>query len=143
DIQNERNVTDRRFMSESDAADIYQAIKAADPARIATASLAPEPARSAADSNARVGGDVTAYHDPRGSDWYQLGVVRSVVNDLKTNGKPVYLQEPTPTRNNGSTAINGPASIFLQAMANAKLAGAAAWCFHTREGVNDWRTGPQ
>src|SRR5439155_1183780 len=37
DIQNERNVEDRRFMSEQDVGTIFRAIKAAHPERIATA----------------------------------------------------------------------------------------------------------
>jgi hypothetical protein len=36
---------------------------------------------------------------------------------------------------------NDRAEYFLQAFANAKLAGAAAWCFHTEVGV-DFRDGP-
>jgi hypothetical protein len=143
DIQNERNVPDRRYMSESDVASIFAGIKAVDPARIATADNSSwSTPQYAADFTARLGLDVTAYHEPRGSDWYTLAANQSVVRALKSNGRPAYLQEPSPTRD---TIYPYPsierADYFLQAIANAKLAGAAAWCFHTDAG-SYFGTGP-
>src|SRR5712691_8047154 len=68
DIQNERNVGDRRFMSEANVASIFAGIKAIDPARITTASNSPvDPPEYAAAFAARLGLDVTAYHEPRTS----------------------------------------------------------------------------
>ena len=143
DIQNERNVPDRRFMSEADVARIRAAIKAIDPDRIAFASNAPvDDARYAADMTARLGLDVTAYHEPRLADWYQLGFIQRIVRVLRSNGRPAYLQEPMATRDSRSAQpSNTRADYFLQARANAQAAGAAAWCFHTRVGV-DFRSGP-
>jgi hypothetical protein len=143
DIENERNVTDRRFMSGSDVASIFAGVKATDPARIAFASNAPvDPPEYAAKFAADLGLDVTAYHEPRPSNWYELGVTQAVVRALKTNGRPAYLQEPMSTRDNlFSYPSNDRAEYFLQAIAHAKLAGAAAWCFHTEVGV-DFRNGP-
>jgi hypothetical protein len=144
DIQNERNVGDRRYMSEADVGGIYQAIKAADPARIATAdnslgeSWGPQ---YAADFTARLGLDVTAFHESRRSDWYTLAFYQSMIATLRSNGRPAYLQEPNSTRDRTYIA-NDRAEYYMQAVANAKLAGAAAWCFHTLEGVNFNDGGP-
>jgi hypothetical protein len=143
DIQNERNVGDRRFMSEANVARIFAAIKAADPSRIATASVAPvNDARYAADFTARLGLDVTAYHEPRPANWYQLSFVQAVVSAMRANGKPAYMQEPMTTRDSlYRYPSNTRAEFFLQSFAHAKLSGAAAWCFHTEVGV-DFRDGP-
>jgi hypothetical protein len=142
DIQNERNVGDRRFMSETDVGRIFAAVKATDPARIATASNAPvNDAQYAADFAARLGLDVTAYHEPRPANWYQADFVQGVVRAMRSNGKPAYMQEPMATRDSlFAYPSNSRAEYFLQAIANAKLAGAAAWCFHTEVGV-DFRSG--
>jgi hypothetical protein len=143
DIQNERDVQDRRFMSVADVGSIFAGIKATDPARIATASNAPvDTPESAAQFTAALGLDVTAFHEGRPSNWYELGVIQAVVRALKSNGRPAYLQEPMATRDSlFRYPSNSRAEYFLQAIANAKLAGAAAWCFHTEVGV-DFRDGP-
>jgi hypothetical protein len=143
DIQNERNVGDRRFMSEADVASIYAGIKSVDPSRIATAdnSLGEDwGPQYASDFTARLGLDVNAFHERRASDWYTLPFYQRIVRTLKGAGKPVYLQEPNNTRDS-HYAANDRAEYFMQAIANAKLAGAAAWCFHTLEGT-DFRQGP-
>jgi hypothetical protein len=144
DIQNERNVTDRRFMSETDVARALAAIKSVDPARIVVASNSPvDPPEYAADFTARVGLDATAYHEPRNSRWYTASEVQSVVGAMRKNGKPAYLQEPMSTRDDlFPYPAHDRADYFMQAIANAKLAGAAAWCFHTDVAV-DYRTGPR
>jgi hypothetical protein len=143
DIQNERNVTDRRFMSEADVGRIYRAIKATDPARIATASNAPvDDLRYPAQFTSALGLDVTAYHEDRPVNWYELGVAQRVVDAMRVNGKPAYLQEPMSTRDDlFRYPSNDRADYFLKAYVHAKLAGAAAWCFHTEVGV-DFRNGP-
>jgi hypothetical protein len=139
DIQNERNVGDRRFMSEPDVASIFNAIKAVHPSRIATASNSPADTPAyAAQFTARLGLDVTAYHEERHSDWFELGTYQAVVGTMRSNGRPAYLQEPNATRNRMYLA-NDRAEYFLRAIANAKLAGAAAWCFHTTVGIVDFR----
>jgi len=143
DIQNERNVMDRRYMSEADVASIFASIKSIDPARIATAdnSLGEDwGPQYAADFTKRLGLDVTAFHEARRSNWYTLPFYQGVVGTLKSNGKPAYLQEPNSTRD-PTYQSNDRADYYLRAIASAKLAGAAAWCFHTLVGV-DFRTGP-
>lgn len=144
DIQNERNVRDRRFMSEEDVGRIYRAVKAADPARIAFASNAPvEDTQYVADFTTRLGLDVAAYHDPRPENWYQFSVIEPIVRTMKSSGTPAYLQEPNTTHDDlYSYPSNTRAEFFQQAIANAKLAGAAAWCFHTEVGV-DFRSGAE
>jgi hypothetical protein len=143
DIQNERNVQDRRFMSEADVASILAGIKATDSARIAFASNSPvDDAAYAAAFATRLGLDVTAYHEPRPVNWYQLNFLGPIVRTMRSNGKPAYLQEPMTTRDSlYAYPSNSRVEYFLQAIANAKLSGAAAWCFHTEVGV-DFRTGP-
>jgi hypothetical protein len=143
DIENERNVQDRRFMSGADVRSIFVGIKATDPARIAFASNAPvDSPEYAAQFAADLGLDVTAYHEPRPPNWYELGVTQAVVRAMKVNGRPAYLQEPMATRDTYFRyPSNDRAEYFLQAFANAKLSGAAAWCFHTEVGV-DFRDGP-
>ena len=143
DIQNERNVGDRRFMSVANVASILAAIRATDPARIVTCSNSPvDDAQYAADFTGQLGLDVTAYHEPRSSTWYTLASYQSVVGRMKSNGRPAYLQEAMPTRDDlFFYPSHDRAEYFLQGIAHAKLAGAAAWCFHTDVGV-DFRAGP-
>jgi hypothetical protein len=144
DIQNERNVFDRRHMSEDDVARIYAAIKAVDPSRIAFASNAPvADLQEIVDFENHLGLDVVAYHDPRPSNWYEFGVIDRIVRAMRSTGRPAYLQEPNTTRDDlFFYPSNDRAFYFQQAIANAKLAGAAAWCFHTEVGV-DFRDGPE
>ena len=145
DIQNERNVQDRRFLAEQDVASIYRAIKAVDPARIVGCSEARgDAAGPAVDASfvARLGLDVTMLHETRSSDWYTLPVQQYVISALRANGRPAYMQEPMTTRDALFTyPSHDRAEYFLQAIAHAKLAGAAAWTFHTQEGA-DFRNGP-
>ena len=141
DIQNERNVLDRRFMSEADVRSTFSGIKAIDPSRIAFADNAPvDTPEYAAQFAVNLGLDVTAYHDPRPANWYELGVTESIVRALKRSGRPVYLQEPMSAHDNRYPSSDR-AEYFLQAIAHAKLSGAAAWCFHTRVGI-DFRGSP-
>ena len=142
DIQNERNVGDRRFMSEADVQSIFAGIKSVDPARITTASNSPvDTPEYAADFAGRLGLDVTAYHEPRMSRWYWLSSMETVVRAMKSTGRPAYLQESMPTRDNlFPYPAHDRAEYFMQGIAHAKLSGAAAWCFHTDVGT-DYRDG--
>jgi hypothetical protein len=144
DIQNERNVTDQRFMSEADVALALSAIRSIDPTRIVVASNSPaDSAEYAADFTARLGLNATAYHEPRNPRWYTLPEAQNNVGAMRKNGKPAYLQEPMPTRDDlFSYPAHDRADYFIQALAHAKLAGAAAWCFHTDVAI-DYRTGPR
>ena len=142
DIENERNVLDRRRMSEDEVGRIYRALKEVDPNRIATASNSigeEEGPQFSADFTRRLGLDVVALHESRKSYWYTLPFLQSAVSTMKQYGRPAYLQEPNSTRDHSYEA-NDRAEYYLQAVVNAKLAGAAAWCFHTQAGV-DFRDG--
>lgn len=130
DIQNERNIYGPfgRPLTAADVAAIAGAIKRAHPDRIVTASNSQnESASFAAEFTKQTGLDVTAYHDPRVSSWYQWKDVRVIVATLRANEKPAYLQEPTRS----PFLSTDRADYFREARANAKRAGAAAWCFHT------------
>ena len=133
DLQNERNVYGPfgKPLGMGDVISTRAGIKSVHAERIVTASNSSE--NTAAETStfaAQAGLDVTAYHDPRTSHFFEAGHVQAVVGALKRNGKPAYLQEPIPTR-----YIYFPASYsadnYREQMINAKLAGAAAWCFHT------------
>jgi len=142
DIQNERDVPDRRFMSDADVALILKSIRSADPMRIVVASTTQTP-EHAADSTAKLGLDATAYHEPRNPRWYTLPETQYIVDAMRKNGKPAYLQEPMVTRDDlFHYPANDRAEYFIQALANAKAAGAAAWCFHTDVAI-DYRKGPR
>jgi hypothetical protein len=135
DIENERNIYGPfgRSLAAPDVAAIVAAIKAIDPARIVTASNSQDlEAGAAAQFTTDVNLDVTAYHDPRIPNWYTAAQIESVVGTLRRSGRPVYLQEPTRFPNPSTDR----AEYFKTAHANAKRAGAAAWCFHTDLGFN-------
>jgi len=133
DIQNETNVYGPfgKPLGMGDVISIRAGIKSIHASRIVTASISSnDTAAFTSDYAARTGLDVTAYHDPRTSQFHTASHVQSIVGDLKRNGKPAYLQEPMPTQ-----YVYFPASYssenYRNQMINAKLAGAAAWCFHT------------
>ena len=133
DIQNETNVYGPfgRALPASDVIAIRSGIKSIHASRIVTSSISSnDTAAYTSDFAARTGLDVTAYHDPRTSQFHVLSHVQSIVGDLKANGKPAYLQEPMPTQ-----YVYYPASYvsdnYREQMINAKAVGAAAWCFHT------------
>jgi hypothetical protein len=134
DIQNERDDIGcfGQPMSEPDVKDAYDRMHAAHADRVIVASSTGD-AGSAASFTSRVGLWATAFHDPRICEWYQWGQTAAVVGALRSNGKPAYLQEPSRY---GAGCNVDNADYFRQAVANAKLAGAAAWCFHTDLGFN-------
>ena len=136
DIQNEREIYGPldRPLPAADVASILSGIKAIHPSRIVTASNSSQvTAEVTANFSAQVGLDVTTYHDPREFNWFELETIQPMVRTLKASGRPVYLQEPMPTRDLQFSwyVQHDRAEYFLKAAANAKLAGAAAWCFHS------------
>ena len=136
DIENESDIygPSDRPLSRSDIAGILAGIKAVHPARIVTSSVSSQhTAEFTANFTTDVGLDVTTYHDPRESNWFELETIAPMLRTLKTGGRPVYLQEPMPTRDfTFSWYVNhDKAEYFLKAAAHAKLSGAAAWCFHS------------
>jgi hypothetical protein len=135
DIQNERDVYGPfgRPLAQPDVASIAAVIKAVDPQRIVTASITPNQSpETAARFTADTRLDVTAYHDDRVPNWYERGRLQAIVDAMRANGHPAYLQEPTRF----PFPSTDRADYFVQARANAKQAGAAAWCFHTEFGFD-------
>src|SRR5262245_34789462 len=134
DIQNERNVYGPfgRPLSAEDVASIRAGIKSLHPGRVVTASNSSEKtAEFSAQFASDTGLDVNAYHDPRTSQFYVASWVQLLTDALKATGRPAYFQEPMPTRY-VFFPVTFDADLYRQQMTNAKLAGAAAWCFHTQ-----------
>jgi hypothetical protein len=129
DLQNERNVYGPfgRPLPLANVRRIVQAVKRVDPDRLVTASNSGTPLAESARFTRAAGLDVTAYHEPRDTQWYQAARIRSIVDALAAAGQPVYLQEPSRY----PFPSTDRADYFEQARANARAAGAAAWCFHT------------
>jgi hypothetical protein len=135
DIENERNIYGPfgSSLAAADVAAITAAIKAIDPTRVVTASNSQElDVNAAAQFTRGTGLDVAAYHDARNPTWYTAAQIQAVVDALRHSRRPVYLQEPTRFPNPSTDR----ADYFRNARANAKRAGAAAWCFHTDLGFN-------
>lgn len=118
-------------MSVDELARLRQAVAAIDPGRIVTVSTSDR--RREADAVRRatiIGVDVLAFHDRREADFFSWERMRASIEVLRQSGKPVYFQEPQRLqRAKALTAGN-----LAEALANAKRAGAAAWCFHTDAG---------
>jgi len=136
DIENESDIygPSGRPLTTSEIAGIFAGIKAVHPARIVTASVSSQHTdEHTANLAATLGLDVTTFHDPREFNWFDPERVDPMLRILKTAGKPVYLQEPMPTRDRRFPYYpqHDLAEYFLKAAASAKLAGAAAWTFHT------------
>jgi hypothetical protein len=101
DIENESDIygPGDRPLATADIASILAGIKAIHPSRIVTASVSSQhTAEFTAKFTASVGLDVTAYHDPREFNWFEFGTIQPMVQTLKANGRPAFLQEPMPTR---------------------------------------------
>jgi len=133
DIQNETNVYGPfgKPLGAGDVSSIRAGIKSIHASRIVTASISSnDTAAFTSDFASRTGLDVAAYHDPRTGAFYASSWVQLVVGALKANGKPAYLQEPMPTRYPYFPSSYS-SDNYREQMINAKLAGAAAWCFHT------------
>ena len=136
DIENESDIygPSDRPLSASDIGNIRAGIKAIHPGRIVTASVSSQhTAEFATKLTADQDLDVTTYHDPREFGWFEMQTMEPMVRTLRSIGRPIYLQEPMPTRDFTFTwyVQHDRAEYFLKAAAHAKLAGAAAWCFHS------------
>jgi len=136
DIENESDIygPGDRPLSKSDIGSIAAGIKAIHPSRIVTSSVSSQHTAAFTTAfTADLGLDVTTFHDPREFNWFELETIEPMVRTLRTAGRPVYLQEPMPTRDFTFTwyVNHDKAEYFLKAAAHAKLSGAAAWCFHS------------
>jgi Cellulase (glycosyl hydrolase family 5) len=126
---------------------VKDAIKAVDPARLVVVSARNEDQAVSFVKNS--GFDAVTYHDPRDHspsrnpdhNWATRSgtVVASLKRRLAESGgsaSPVYLQEPSrfirPGEHRSDT--DDDAARYGIALANARMAGAAAWTFHTLAG---------
>jgi hypothetical protein len=138
DVQNERNHSNRRRdpaggvdgmqLTDAQVQAIRNAVKGIDPGRIVTVSHTADdpgpPLAIAAAANL----DVIAYHDNGFSGQWPENTPAEV-RALEAGGRPVYLQE---NRRAPDVPCSGTGeNPFINAVKAAKLAGAAAWTFHT------------
>jgi hypothetical protein len=134
DLQNESDINrplqnpgvpNRQGFTEAELVMLRNAVKAVDPGRIVTASVGGGTAQAVGRAQ-RTAQDVVSWHDPRVASF--ASDTTAHVQALRGFGGPVYFQEPPKTSDVGQ----GP-DAFRLAIANAKRAGAAAWCYHHRE----------
>lgn len=125
DVQNEYNgrIT---HLSDEQVRELVRAIKAADPKRIVTASLANEIGpEEVAKRSESVGLDVIAWHESRNPWAYdELDALVRRVKSRTT--KPVYLGEPAYMGDEFTV------EQFVTAVSKAQHGGAAAWTLHTQ-----------
>jgi hypothetical protein len=144
DLQNEFNVAGaggcKRAFSPVEIRALRDTVKAADPARLVTASMANNIAPSEAwVLHRQTRTDILAFHDARTPDWSKqtadrVGALRSASRD----STPIFLSEPFPQ---SQAPQSWDAGVWLEAARLAKQAGAAAWCLHT-EAYFYWSTKP-
>ncbi len=137
DLQNEWNCwADGSGMTSAALSDIWSTVKAAGPAAVVTASNSCHPYPHAG----MHAFDVLSYHGPRDPVGTWATETNRLVRDLKAQlaatprpVRPVYLQEPNRFRYSFDTLgyYDDTASHYWTSAKNAKLAGAAAWTFHT------------
>jgi hypothetical protein len=135
DLQNE--YPDKE-LTLADIQSIATAVRDEDPSRLLTVSTGGGQAALAATTAVSAGLDLVATHTVRSaSDWYTNETSADVTNAQAAMGsphRPVYLQEPMPfSAFEGCTqAHDSTLTHHRTAAGTAKIAGAAAWTFHTR-----------
>jgi hypothetical protein len=129
DIQNEYNgrIT---HLSDDEVRRLRAAIKRADAKRLVTASLANEigPEEISERSN-EVEIDIVGWHESR-NPWQFDAMDQLVLRAVGKTTKPIYMGEPALLRDELTVAN------FVTAITKSKIAGAAAWCFHTQNGFD-------
>jgi hypothetical protein len=141
DLGNERDVGDARYLSVEQVRDLALAVRAVDPARLVTASGGGSTGEGAAASwtemYATANLDFATPHFSRDADWAAQTESRvTVMRDLLLAAgwdRPIYLQEEA---RRGYSGAEWPKEDFLTAVAGARSAGAAGWCFHTDAGFD-------
>jgi hypothetical protein len=141
DLGNERDVGDTRFISVEDVARLAAAVRAADPARLVTASGGGSTGEAAGNSYIELYTvadlDFAAPHFSRDAGWAaateeRVNTMRAILTAAGWD-RPIYLQEEA---RNGYGGAEWPKSDFLTAVGGAYAAGAAGWCFHTDAGFD-------
>jgi hypothetical protein len=133
DLQNEIEIhgLDRSQDIAADAARLRDAIRTVDPSRLVIASTGSRDLLRQLEPHV----DAVAYHDPRVRDWWSR--TSAEVTSLKAlSRRPIYFQEPIAYQLAGARPGRDDvvATHFIQARESARVAGAAAWLFHTRKG---------
>jgi len=141
DLGNERDVGDARFLSVEQVRDLAVAVRAVDAARLVTASGGGSDGAGAGASWTELYAvadlDFAAPHFSRDADWAAQTESRvATMRDLLLAAgwvRPIYLQEEA---RRGYSGAEWPKEMFLEAVAGARRAGAAGWCFHTDAGFD-------
>jgi hypothetical protein len=132
DLQNEydENGASGHAFTDAQIKALRDAVKAADPTRLVTASIASSvDAATAARRETTAGVDVIAWHgDRRPRFWTGIGAAIAAIKTVNPN-LPVYLQEPERLRPQNQSWLT--ADGLGTDVHNARVGGAAAWCFHT------------
>lgn len=132
DLQNEydKNRVGGKLLTDSEIRSIRNAVKAADPNRIVTASISSTiPAGTAATKETAANLDVIAWHEDRNPYfWNRVDDAIFAIQGVNPD-PPIYLQEPErlrPDENDRWLDREG----FGADVRGAYVNGAAAWCFH-------------
>jgi len=139
DIENEHNnpwAGQQYTMTQAEAVIVREAVQANLPDVPITVSVASHISPEAAAAWATAEGmNYMGYHDPRVSGWPEdtEGLAVRCRNAVGDNSIKIYFQEP-PGIGKAGNAQN--ASEFRTALAGAKRAKIAAWCFHTAAGFS-------
>jgi hypothetical protein len=141
DLGNERDVGDSRYLSVEQVRDLAVAVRAVDPDRLVTASGGGSDGAGAAaswDELYEVADlDFATPHFSRDEGW--AAATESRVDTMRelllAEGwdRPIHLQEEA---RRGYGGAEWPKEDFLAAVAGARRAGAAGWCFHTDAGFD-------
>lgn len=141
DLGNERDVGDARYLSVEQVRDLAAAVREVDPDRLLTASGGGSTGEQAAvswDELYEVADlDFATPHFQRDDEW--AAATESRVTAMRAGllaegwDRPIYLQEEA---RRGYAGAEWPKEMFLTAVAGARRAGAAGWCFHTDAGFD-------
>jgi hypothetical protein len=142
DLANERDVGDDRFVPLSELTALREAVRAADPARLVTASFGGHDLseQDVRDAVLTVGVDFLCPHRPRNPDSPSQteARTRACLAIMKRLGRvvPIHYQEPF---RRGYTRWEPSAADFLADLRGAVAGGAAGWCFHngSQAGTSD------
>ena len=106
-------------------------VRAIDPNRLVTASMAGNISPQAAAANHEfINANIVGFHDARTPDWSEQTDDRvALLRSETADAWPIYFSEPYPQSHAPSS---WQADKWLLAVQRAKSAGAAAWCFHTQ-----------
>ncbi len=134
DLGNERNISDARFVSFEDLKELRELVKRLDPDRLVTASQGGDIGRDELHDYLNMAHvDFICPHRPRqsGSPAETESKTREYLSWMKTLGRAVPVHYQEPFRRGYHPRDWQPAlDDFLTDLRQARLGGAAGWCFH-------------